>query len=234
MAELAPGLVVVNIDADPGQAVSLIQTILQNNPEVAVLPGQPGPRQLDHPPGDPRRGPRVPHPAAAGRRAARDDQPPAQPPRRRPRLRPSCRREGAAGHRGHRRGRRRRLHHAGRQPGHDAWPKTSAARGRARRLRPDARLGRRLPRHHPRPHPAGRRPEHRPARPHPAQAVDDPARLGPLRACPTRSRWRTPPRSTRSRSGASSACSRPRSPPSSSTPARGSSRPTSSPSRWPT
>jgi pilus assembly protein CpaE len=38
VAELSPGLVVVNIDADPGQAVSLIQTILQGNPNLALLP----------------------------------------------------------------------------------------------------------------------------------------------------------------------------------------------------
>ena len=38
VAEVAPQLVVVDVDGDPVQAVNLIQTILQNNPEIAVLP----------------------------------------------------------------------------------------------------------------------------------------------------------------------------------------------------
>ena len=38
IAEIAPNLVLVNIDEDPSQAVSLISTITQNMPDVAVLP----------------------------------------------------------------------------------------------------------------------------------------------------------------------------------------------------
>ena len=38
IAEVAPALVVVNIDEDPAQAVNLIGTIVQNCPGVAVLP----------------------------------------------------------------------------------------------------------------------------------------------------------------------------------------------------
>ena len=38
IAEISPNLVLVNIDEDPAQAVSLIATIAQNMPSVAVLP----------------------------------------------------------------------------------------------------------------------------------------------------------------------------------------------------
>ena len=38
VAELAPNLAVVNLDGDPAQAISLIQTIAQNSPGVVVLP----------------------------------------------------------------------------------------------------------------------------------------------------------------------------------------------------
>ena len=38
VAETAPSLVIVNIDEDPSQAVSLITTVIQNSPGVAILP----------------------------------------------------------------------------------------------------------------------------------------------------------------------------------------------------
>ena len=38
VSEMVPDLVVVTIDEDPVQAISLIQTIIQNNPGVAILP----------------------------------------------------------------------------------------------------------------------------------------------------------------------------------------------------
>ena len=38
IAEIAPNLVLINIDEDPAQAVSLVATIAQNMPSVAVLP----------------------------------------------------------------------------------------------------------------------------------------------------------------------------------------------------
>ena len=58
--------------------------------------------------------------------------------------------------------------------------------------------------------------------------------LGAVRPAPPGRAWRTPPRSIPRRCAGCSACSRRPSPRSSSTPARASSRPTSSPSRWPT
>ena len=181
VAAVQPKLVVIDIDADPVQAVSLIQTITQNNPDVVVLPAsrvrdssiilrviRAGAREF------------LTLPSRA-RGGARGHQPPAQPPRRRPGG--PAGRKGAAGHRHHRRGGGDRLHDAGRQPRHHAGQDLGAG-GRARRLRPDARVDRRLPRHHPRPDPPGGRPEHRPARPDAPEAVDDPALVGALRPAP--------------------------------------------------
>ena len=212
-----------------------------HQPDPDDRPEQPGRRRPARQPDrdssiilrvDPRRGPRVPHPArpsptSCSRSVNRLIQPPRR--RRRPAARPQGPQviavTGAAGGVGCT---SLAVNLA------TTLAKTSAARGRPRRLRPDARLGRRLPRHHPRPDPAGGRPEHRPARPDAPEAVADPARLGPLRpAPPGRDGGRRQDRPRGAPPGARR-CSRRRSRRSSSTRARASSRPTSSPSRWPT
>ena len=41
VAEVAPNLAIVVIDQDPEQAVSLIKMIIQNHPNVVVLPASP-------------------------------------------------------------------------------------------------------------------------------------------------------------------------------------------------
>jgi pilus assembly protein CpaE len=38
VSEASPDLLVVNLDEDPGQAVNLVQTVIQHNPRVTVLP----------------------------------------------------------------------------------------------------------------------------------------------------------------------------------------------------
>src|SRR5690349_7293507 len=46
VAEIAPELVLVNIDSDPEQAVFLIQSITQTNPGVIVLPASRAPDSM--------------------------------------------------------------------------------------------------------------------------------------------------------------------------------------------
>ncbi len=198
VAEVAPRLVVVDIDYDAVQAVQLIQTILQTVSEHRRLAGQPdqdssiilrviraGAREFLTLPAEveelketlSRLLHRREEPGSAGRDPER-----------------------AAGDRDHRRSGRDRLHDARRQP--RDHPGQNVRRRKSSSPTSTSMLGsaRRLPRHHSRPNPSRRRPEHRPSRPDPAQAVDDPALLGPLRLARIRSRWRTPRSSTPKRS----------------------------------
>ena len=84
IAETAPDLCMIALDADPNQAIELIASVHQLKPEAVRPARQRHLRQRADPQGHPRRGTRVPHPADRGRRAARDRQAAVQRPRRRP------------------------------------------------------------------------------------------------------------------------------------------------------
>ena len=195
-------MTIVVLDHDPNQAIELIQKLTQSNPAPIVLPASRCRRQRADPQGDPRRSTRVS--AAAGRSrpscsndlaaASRPQRVASQPQTQGPRIITVT---GATGGVGCTTLAVNLAATLGRDQG---------ARDHLARSRPDVRRGRRLPRHRAGPHPHPRRPELRPARPDPAQAVDHPPRLGPLRPAPSRRRSRRPPRSIPRSCGGCSAC----------------------------
>ncbi len=71
VAEIRPDLAIVVLDHDPEQGIGLLQTILQNSPEVVVLPASRARDSATILRRHPRRGARVPDPALRRRRAAR-------------------------------------------------------------------------------------------------------------------------------------------------------------------
>ena len=139
---IAPDLTIVVLDHDPQQAIELVGAVTHANPQADHPAGEPEQRQRADPPGDPRRGTRVPHPPRPADRAARDHRAAAPRPRGIAGVgdaQPPCRLgHGCLG----RRGGDLRRRQPGRLPGRRQGPGDHPAR-----LRHGLRLGRRGARH---------------------------------------------------------------------------------------